>query len=87
MNKLEHIAIIDYCYWRLKVLSEQLNTSKSGIERMVDKACGFNEVEEIRKESVELVEHIIESKKAIGVDYSGDSQLLNELKGIRVKLK
>ncbi len=77
---LEHIAIIDYCYWRLKVLSEQLNTSKSGIERMVDKACGFNEVEEIRKESVELVEHIIESKKAIGADYSGDSEFLDNLK-------
>lgn len=77
---LEHIAIIDYCYWRLKVLSERLNTSKSGIERMVDKACGYNETEEIRKEGIELVEHIIESKKAIGADYSGDSEFLDNLK-------
>ena len=82
MNKLEHIATVDYCYWRLKVLSEQLNKPKSGIERMVDKACGFNEVEEIRKEGVELVEHIIESKKAIGADYSGDSGFLDRLKDI-----
>lgn len=82
MNKLEHIATVDYCYWRLKVLSERLSKPKSGIEKMVDKACGYNEVEEIRKESVELVEHIIESKKAIGADYSGDGRLLDELKGI-----
>ena len=80
MNMLEHIATVDYCYWRLKILSERLNKPKSGIERMVDKACGFNEVEEIRKESVELVEHIIESKKAIGADYSGDSEFLDNLK-------
>lgn len=80
MNVLEHIATVDYCYWRLKVLSEQLNKPKSDIERMVDKACGFNEVEEIRKESIELVEHIIESKKAIGADYSGDSEFLDNLK-------
>lgn len=79
---LEHIATVDYCYWRLKVLSEQLNKPKSGIERMVDKACGYNEMEEIRKESIELVEHIIESKKAIGADYSGDSEFLDNLKGI-----
>lgn len=83
MNVLEHIATVDYCYWRLKVLSEQLNKPKSDIERMVDKACGYNEVEEIRKEGVELVEHIIESKKAIGADYSGDSKLLDELKGLK----
>lgn len=80
MNVLEHIATVDYCYWRLKVLSEQLNKPKSDIERMVDKACGFNEVEEIRKESIELVEHIIESKKAIGADYSGDSEFFDNLK-------
>lgn len=49
MNKLEHIATIDFCYWRLKILCKQLSKPKSNIEIMVDNACGYNETEEIRK--------------------------------------
>lgn len=80
MSKLEHIATIDYCYWRLNKLKEQLSKPKSTMEQLVDKACGYNEVEEIRKESIILVEQIIESKKAIGADYSYDSKFLDKLK-------
>lgn len=71
MDKLEHIATIDFCYWRLEILCEQLSKPKSNIERLVDNACGYNEVEEIRKEGIILLEQIIESKKAISADYSG----------------
>lgn len=80
MNKLEHIATIDYCYWRLNKLKEQLSKPKSTMERLVDKACGYNEVEEVKKEAIALLESIIESKKAIGADYSGDSEFLDKLK-------
>lgn len=80
MSNLEHIATIDYCYWRLGKLNETLSKPKSVMEQLVDKACGYNEVEEIRKESIILVEQIIESKKAIGADYSGDSKFLDKLK-------
>ena len=80
MNKLEHIATIDYCYWRLDKLKEQLSKPKSNIERLVDSACGYNEVEEVKKEAITLLEQIVESKKAIGADYSGDSEFLDKLK-------
>ena len=79
MNKLEHIATTDYCYWRLNKLKEQLSKPKSTMEQLVDKACGYNEVEEVKKEAITLLEQIIESKKAIGADYSGDSKFLDKL--------
>ena len=37
MSKLEHIATIDYCYWRLGKLDEALSKPKSAIEQLVDK--------------------------------------------------
>lgn len=80
MERIEHIATIDFCYFRLKVLYKQLSNTKSNIERLVDNACGYNEAEEIRKECITLVEQIIESKKAIGADYLGDSKFLDKLK-------
>ena len=80
MNRLEHIATIDYCYWRLGKLNEALSKPKSTMEQLVDKACGYNEVEEVKKEAITVLEQIIESKKAIGADYSGDSEFLDKLK-------
>lgn len=80
MSKLEHIATIDYCYWRLGKLNEVLSKPKSTMEQLVDKVCGYNEVEEVKKEAIALLESIIESKKAIGADYSGDSEFLDKLK-------
>lgn len=80
MSKLEHIATIDCCYWRLGKLNEALSKPKSTMEQLVDKVCGYNEVEEVKKEAITLLEQIIESKKAIGADYSGDSKFLDKLK-------
>lgn len=80
MNKLEHIATIDFCYWRLETLNKQLSKHKSNIEILVDKACGYNEAEEVKRECVTLLEQIIESKKAIGADYSRDDKFLDKLK-------
>ncbi len=80
MKTLERIATIDYCYWCLGKLNEKLSKPKPSIVQMVDKACGYDEVEEIRKEAISLVECIIENKKAINADYSGDSELLDNLK-------
>lgn len=56
MNKLEHVAIIDFCYWKLNKLNEQLSKRKSNIEILVDIACGYNEMEEARKECISLLE-------------------------------
>lgn len=80
MKRIEHIATIDFCYWRLEMLCEQLSNTKSNIERLVDNACGYNEAEEIRKECITLVEQIIESKKSIGENFTRDICFLNKLK-------
>lgn len=80
METIERIATIDFCYLRLKVLYKQLSKPKSNIERLVDNACGYNETEEIRKECITLVEHIIENKKSIGENFVRDICFLNELK-------
>lgn len=80
MERIEHIATIDFCYWRLEMLCQQLYNTKSNIERLVDKACGYNETEEIRKECITLVEQIIESKKSIGENFTRDICFLNKLK-------
>lgn len=81
-NNLEHIAVIDFCYWRLEELDRKLSKPTHPIEAMVDTACGYDITEEIRKEAVSLLEQIIESKKAIGADYSGDSKFLEQIKNM-----
>lgn len=80
MRKLEHIAIIDFCYWRFEKLNEKLSRSKSPIEAAIDNACGYDELKEVKDEALSLVEQIIESKKAIGADYAGDEKFLEGLK-------
>lgn len=79
-NTLEHIATIDFCYWRLKELNQKLSKPTRPIEDMIDTACGYDKTEEIRKEAVSLLEQIIESKKAIEADCSGDSKFLERIK-------
>ena len=80
MGRIEQIETIDFCYFRLKILCKQLSNTKSNIERLVDKACGYNETEEIRNECIMIVEQIIESKKQIGEDFTRDERVLNKLK-------
>lgn len=81
-NILEHIATIDFCYWRLGELNQKLSKPTHPIEAMVDSACGYDSTEEIREEAVSLLEQIIESKKAIRADCSGDSKFLEQIKNI-----
>lgn len=81
-NPLEHIAIIDFCYWRLGELNRKLSKPTHPIEDMIDTACGYDKTEEIRKETISLLEQIIESKKAIGSDYSGDSKFSEQIKNL-----
>ena len=82
MNELENIAIIGFCYWRWGKLNETLSKPKSARDQLVDKACVYDETEEVMKEATTLVECIIENKKAIGYDYSRDSKFLDKLKKI-----
>lgn len=63
MNRLEHIATIDYCYWRLGKLNEALSKPKSTMEQLVDKACGYNEVEEVKKKAIPLWNRLLKAKR------------------------
>lgn len=63
MSNLEHVATIDYCYWRLNKLKEQLSKPKSTMEQLVDKACGYNEVEEVKKEAITLWNRLLKVKR------------------------
>lgn len=63
MSKLEHIATIDYCCWRLGKLNEALSKPKSTMEQLVDKACGYNEVEEVKKEAITFWNRLLKVKR------------------------
>ncbi|MEL5895895.1 hypothetical protein AAE250_20660 [Bacteroides sp. GD17] len=80
MKKLEHISIIDFCYWRLEELNKKLSYPQSPIEAAIDNACGYDRMKELKDDAISLVEQIIESKKAIDVDYTGDNAFLEKLK-------
>lgn len=79
---LEHVAVIDFCYWRLEELNEKLNKPKHPIEEMIDTACGYDENKEIREDVISLLEQIIDSKRAIGYDCTGDELWLEKFKKI-----
>lgn len=83
INKLEIIGTIDYCYWQLEQLNKKLQSNKSPIDAAIDYACGYDEVEDIRKQAIQLIEQIIESKKLINSDYSYDIKFLDNLKSIQ----
>ena len=81
-NNLEHIAVIDFCYWRLKELNNKLSKPKHPIEEMIDTACGYDENKKIREEIISLLEQIIDSKRAIGYDCTGDEIYLEKFKNL-----
>lgn len=47
-SPFEHIAVIDFCYWRLGELNQELSKPIQAIEAMVDSACGYDRTEEIK---------------------------------------
>ena len=80
-----YYAQIDFYYYAFRQLSDKLNKVKSPIEIAIDKATGFNEVGEIKKEAIRILKSVISIKKKIEADYSGDEEALIELKKIKVK--
>lgn len=83
-NTLEHVATIDFCYWRLGDLNKKLDKLKHPIERMIDTACGYDETKEIREEIISLLEQIIKSKKIIEYNSTGDELALEKVKNLKV---
>jgi len=73
---------IDYCYYRIKSLSDKLNEPKTPIDAMIDKASGFSkqQFDEIAKEIKYLSGVIIKCKKKLGYETATDESLLETIK-------
>lgn len=79
-------ANIDLCYHQLEQLRAQVGVpQKSGLEAMIDEATGYQHQKFIDQvnTSIDLVNQIIESKKFIEADISGDEKLLKGLMTIK----
>lgn len=79
MTYIEAIAKVDHGYFLLGKINEKLSIKKQPIKQAIDKACGYDETKEMRKLAITTIEGIIEGKKALGVDYSKDVAMLEEL--------
>lgn len=79
MTYLEAIAKVDHGYFLLGKINEKLSIKKQPIDRMIDNACGHDETKEMRELAITTIKGIIEGKKTLGVDYSKDVVMLDEL--------
>ena len=78
-------AQIDCCYFLIEEAAKRFDKPRTGIELMIDKATGYDKALEAkyREQLIDLVGQIIECKKKIEADYSGDEKFLEELKNIK----
>jgi hypothetical protein len=72
---------IDYCYWVLSEIQKKLSEKKQPIVQMVDESTGFaqKELQDLKKNAIEMFKCIIKNKKKVKIDYSDDETRLNEL--------
>lgn len=79
---------IDYCYWRIKQIRAEMNKPTPAINQMIDAATGFAQDQDKKwlEEIVSLLESVIENKKTIEADYSGDEQMLTATRGYLAKV-
>jgi hypothetical protein len=79
-----YYAQIDYCYHMIKQLHTDLNKPRAPIEKAIDIVTGYDKqkINESKKTLQELLRTVIDCKKKIEADYSGDQISLDELLGI-----
>jgi hypothetical protein len=87
MTGIEVVQIrceIDYLYYRLSQLAVFSKDTRSPIETMVDRACGFDAHGDATlkqcKEIIKTMQMIIRRKKKLDMDTSESEQRLRELK-------
>ncbi len=80
-ESFEKYAQIDCCYFLIKQAQADLDKPLSPMHKMIDITTGYEKhrISEMRKKIIELLEQIIECKKIIESDYSGDEKFMNEL--------
>lgn len=80
---------IDYCYWMIAGLIEQVVKLRSPIEETIDIACGYDMQKEFNKKRINsaiiLIKEIIRSKKIINANYDNDETYLNKLLKLQKK--
>lgn len=76
----ESYARIDYCYYRISQIYKN-DKKLTPIDKMIYQATGYDKKKE--SEIIDLLKEIINSKKLIDADYSGDEKTLNEILNIK----
>lgn len=71
-------AEIDVCYYLLKDIESRMKP-RTGIQIMIDNATGHNPFIETAKSALTLIDTIIEKKKFVEADYSGDMAIRVQL--------
>lgn len=79
MTTLEAITEIDLTHFLIRKLSEELNKKESPIDIAIDTACGRDKIKEIRESLLACLKRRVEAKKVLGMDYSNDMELINEI--------
>lgn len=74
-------AQIDCCYWLISEANKELSKHRSPIKSAIDKVTGYEaaQVIKIRESVIEYLGQIIDCKKKIDADYSGDEVTMNKL--------
>ncbi len=77
----ETYAKIDLAYYGLKMLNEEMNKPQTPFEKAIDNSTGSgsDRVKKWKEDSIELLNQIIEGKKIIGADFSGDKETLKRV--------
>ena len=88
MNWIEAKGRIDYGYFLLTKMHEDISKPRSPIEIMRDKSTGYQakKEEEYRKSIIDILRDIIECKKFIGEDTEGDENLFFEVAGVKFEI-
>jgi len=81
----EAYAKIDLLYYGLAELQKELNIKRSPIVEAIDNASGYTaaKLKDNKDVVIDIIKQIIENKKIIEADYSGDGKILNEVNNLK----
>lgn len=80
MTTLEAQMQVDYGVFLLKKYLEKLEKPTSPIDDAIDMVCSRNRTKEIRDDSIEVLESIIEAKTFLGYDCEREQEMINKIK-------
>lgn len=83
-NPLVLIAELDYCYFVLEQLHNELE-KRSGLDKMIDSATGYDL--EYASQAVRTMCWIIRRKRRLGYNFESERKLLKDVLEIKKGLK